>query len=60
MFCRKLVIKRSDFEKFKMVINLVSKKKHLTKRPGKVIDLAYGMNSKKRKVFKEVILRAYT
>ena len=59
-FDNKLVIKREDFEKFKQIINLINGRKHLTKEGiEKIIDLAYSMNSKKRKVSKEDILRAY-
>jgi hypothetical protein len=59
-FNNKLIIKRDAFEKFKKVINIVSQKRHLTYKGMKIIiDIAYSMNTKKRKVKKEVILKAY-
>jgi len=56
----KLVIKRKNFEKFKRVINLVDKGEHLT-RAGieKILDLAYSMNTGRRKIAKGKILKAY-
>ncbi len=59
-FEAKLVIKRNAFNKFKKVINLVYKKEHLTK-PGikKILDLAYSMNTQKRKISKKEILKSY-
>lgn len=59
-FRNKLVIKRDSFEKFEKVINLVSERKHLTYKGMKeVLDLAYSMNTQKRKVSKEEILETY-
>lgn len=59
-FENKLIIKKPDFEKFKEVINLINNKEHLNiKGLEKIIDLAYSMNSKKRKVTKEVIIGSY-
>ena len=56
----KLVIKRKDFIKFKKVIELVDKKVHLRKEGVKqILDIAYSMNTRKRKVSKEEILRTY-
>jgi hypothetical protein len=56
----KLVIKKDAFEKFKEVMILVSNKKHLTYEGIKeILDIAYSMNSQKRRVPKEVILKAY-
>lgn len=59
-FREKLVIKRDAFEKFEKVINLVSQQKHLT-REGieEILDLAYSMNTGKRRVKKEQILKNY-
>ena len=56
----KLVIKRRDFEKFRKVIGLVGQKKHLTKEGvSQIIDLAYAMNTGRRKFTKRKILKAY-
>lgn len=57
-FDNKLIIKRKDFEKFKKVIELVDQKKHL-KKDGlvEIIDLAYSMNSQKRKLTKTQIIK---
>ncbi|MGB9911566.1 MAG: LAGLIDADG family homing endonuclease [Microgenomates group bacterium] len=53
----RLIIKRKDFEKFKKVLELVGKGEHLTKEGlTKIIDLAYSMNSGRRKIPKEKIL----
>lgn len=59
-FENKLVIKRQAFEKFKRVIEIVSQKRHL-KLEGitEVLKIAYSMNTRKRKVAKEQILKAY-
>lgn len=59
-FDNKLVLKRDSFERFKQVIEVVSKKEHLT-RGGikKVLDIAYLMNTQKRRVGKEHILKSY-
>lgn len=60
-FENKLVIKKKTFNKFKNVINLVNSKKHLKKEGMKqILDIAYSMNTKKRKVSKEKILASYT
>lgn len=57
-FDNKLIVKKNDFIKFKKVIELVSEKKHLTKQGlVKIIDLAYSMNSQKRKLTKNVIIK---
>jgi len=57
----KLVIKRSNFDKFKKVLELVYKKDHLFKNGIKeILDIAYSMNTQKRRVGKEEILKAYT
>lgn len=57
----KLVIKKQAFEQFKRVIEIVSKKRHLTREGIKeILDIAYLMNSQKRKVTKEQILKSYT
>lgn len=56
----KLFIKKNNFEKFKQVLVLVGQGKHLTKNGlNKVIDLAYAMNTGKRKFSKEHILKSY-
>ena len=56
----KLVIKRKDFDKFKKVIELVDQKVHLRKEGMKqILDIAYSMNTRKRKVSKKEILRTY-
>ena len=56
----KLIIKKEAFEKFKKVIKLVSEKKHFTYQGiSKILDLAYSMNTCKRRVLKEEILKAY-
>lgn len=59
-FNNKLIIKRDAFEKFCRVIDIVDSKNHLTAGGMKeILELAYSMNTGKRKVSKEVILRAY-
>lgn len=56
----KLIIKKRDFEKFKKILGLVEKGEHLTKDGlAKIIDLAYSMNSGKRKIAKEKILSSF-
>ena len=56
----KLLVKRSDFTKFKKVIALVDQREHL-KKSGikKILDIAYSMNTGNRKVSKETILSSY-
>lgn len=56
----KLVIKKQAFGQFKKVVEIVSDKRHLT-REGiiEILDIAYVMNSQKRRVTKEQILKAY-
>ena len=57
----KLIIKKKAFENFKKVLELVSLKKHLTKDGiEKILDLAYSMNTQKRKFTKSRILTDYT
>lgn len=59
-FIGKLVIKRDSFTKFNKTIKIVSNKEHLSvEGMKKVLDLAYSMNSRKRRVSKTEILRAY-
>ena len=59
-FSNKLIIKRSNFETFKKVLLLVEKGEHLNKDGlNKIINLAYSMNTKKRKLTKEYIMRHY-
>jgi len=56
----KLVTKRHAFNRFKRVIEIVDQKEHLTKEGIKrVLDIAYSMNTRKRKVSKERILKNY-
>jgi hypothetical protein len=56
----KLIIKRKSYETFKKVLDLVRKGEHLKKEGmGKIIDLAYSMNTAKRKVTKEFILNNF-
>ena len=57
----KLVIKKDAFEKFKRVIELIGEKKHLDLNGISVIlDIAYSMNTGKRKVLKKLILKSYS
>lgn len=59
-FESKLVIKEKTFKKFKKVIALVDERKHFSKEGMKeVLDIAYSMNTRKRRVTKEEILKAY-
>ncbi len=59
-FKDRLVIKRDAFEKFERVIEIISQKKHLSYEGMKeVLDIAYSMNTKKRKVSKEEILGTF-
>lgn len=53
-----LFIKRESFLKFKKIVNLMSKNKHLTNAGfRKVIDIAYSMNTGKRRIPKDELLR---
>ena len=57
----KLVIKRDAFEKFKRVIELIGYKKHLgLEGISEILDIAYSMNTGKRKVLKELIIKSYS
>ncbi len=59
-FKDKLIIKKDAFEKFCKVIDIVSCKNHLTAEGMKeILELAYSMNTGKRRVSKELILKAY-
>lgn len=59
-FERKLVVKRNSFNAFRQVIDIVSRKEHLSLNGiTKILDIAYLMNSQKRRVTKEQILKAY-
>lgn len=59
-FENKLIIKRNSFESFKKVIEIVSRKEHLSlKGITEVLDIAYLMNTQKRRVTKEQILKSY-
>ena len=56
----KLHIKQQTFEKFKRVIEIVADKVHLTKEGiTEVLEIAYSMNTQKRRVLKEKILQDY-
>ena len=59
-FERKLLIKEPAFEKFKRVLEIVSEKRHLSKEGmTEVLEIAYSMNTQKRRVNKKAILKAY-
>lgn len=59
-FDGKLIIKSDAFEKFKRVIEIVSSKKHLAfEGICEILDLAYSMNTGKRRFSKELIQKAY-
>ncbi len=59
-FDGKLKIKNDVFQKFKNVIEIVSRKEHLKKEGiEKIIDISYLMNTGKRKFSKENILLSY-
>ena len=56
----KLIIKKQAFEKFKQVLDIVAKKQHLTLAGiTQILEIAYSMNTQKRKVEKQLILEAY-
>ena len=59
-FRDKLIIKKKSFDTFEKVLTLVKQGKHL-EREGlkKILDLAYAMNTGKRKLTKEYILKHY-
>ncbi len=59
-FQDKLVVKRKTLRKFSKVIELVDQGKHLEKDGMKqILDIAYSMNTKKRKVSKDKILSSF-
>lgn len=59
-FRNKLIIKRKSFESFEKIIYLIEQGKHLEKEGLKeIIDLAYLMNTGKRKLTKEYIIEHY-
>lgn len=59
-FDNKLVIKNRVFKKFKRILELIEKKQHLNKHGiKKILDLAYTMNTGKRRVTKEKVLASY-
>ena len=60
-FKGKLLTKKADdFDKFCQVIELVGKKEHLKKRGMiKILEIAYSMNTGKRKFSKEEILKNF-
>ncbi len=56
----KLIIKDDAFKKFKQVIELVLQKRHLTSEGiTQILDIAYSMNTQKRRVEKKLILESY-
>lgn len=56
----KLIIKRNAFDKFKQVLKLVETKQHFTvKGITEILDIAYSMNTQKRKVERQIILESY-
>ena len=56
----RLVIKKDAFEKFKQVLKLVEEKQHLTAVGiRQILEIAYSMNTQKRRVEKQIILEAY-
>ena len=59
-FKGKLVIKKQAFEKFTQVLTIVNQKQHLNLTGiTKILEIAYSMNTQKRKVEKHLILEAY-
>lgn len=59
-FDGKLFIKKKTFDKFKEVIEIVDQKDHLNKNGMKrILDIAYSMNTRKRRVSKKQILKTY-
>ena len=59
-FDGRLVIKRKAFNAFKKVIELVDSGQHISKNGMKqILDIAYSMNTRKRKVPKNKILKSY-
>lgn len=59
-FRSKLIIKKKSFDSFEKVLFLVKNRKHLKKEGlSKIIDLAYTMNTGKRKLTKEFILNHF-
>ena len=56
-FNGKLIIKRNSFNKFKKIIEYIQLKKHLNVQGLKeIIEIAYSMNTQKRKVSKESLI----
>ena len=56
----KLIIKKQSFDKFKKVVEIVNNKEHLTRKGiEQILEIAYSMNTQKRRVSKEVILQSY-
>lgn len=57
----KLIVKSDAFGKFKKVIDLINNKKHLGfEGISEILDIAYSMNTRKRKVLKVLILKSYS
>jgi hypothetical protein len=56
----KLLIKQNAFQKFKRVLKIVETKQHLTALGmTEIVDIAYSMNTQKRRVSRELILESY-
>ncbi len=59
-FRGKLIIKRKSFEIFESILKLIDEGRHLEKDGFcKIIDLAYSMNTGKRKLTREFIIEHY-
>lgn len=59
-FDNRLLIKRWDFEKFRKIIQTVDRRNHLTRKGiQEILDIAYSMNTGKRRFTKELILKSY-
>lgn len=55
----KLTVKSNEFKKFKKILTLMQDKNHLSKQGlNEIIDIAYSMNTLKRKVSKEMIMKS--
>ncbi len=53
----KLVIKKNEFNKFKQVLNIIESKQHLNINGlSTIIDIAYSMNTKLRKIPKDFLI----
>lgn len=53
-----LVVKKKDFEKFKKILKIINLNQHLTQQGLiTIIDIAYSMNTKVRKIPKEMLIK---